>query len=504
MSLSKSKYVSCCQCGKKFWLELNHPELAVADPSVEARFKAGTEIGDMARALFGPYTDVTVTTTFKGKDGNDVTVPDKTAMVKRTAEEMTKGTGVICEAAFMYDDCYCAVDILCKSGDGYALYEVKSSTEAKDVYDQDISYQKWVLEKCGVKVTSVNLVVINNKYVYDGVKIDINELFEVIDRSEAVEDLYAGVPNRIKAAKAVAAASGEPDIKRGGHCAKPYACPFYAYCTRNLPKPGPLDLYRMSNERAEQLIADGYDTFLKLQTAPKLNKNQRLQINSCLKGVAHIDKEGLRMFLKTLTYPVYHLDFESIQLPVPIYKGTHPYQQVPTQFSIHVEYADGRLEHKEFLADAKGNPMREVAEALCAAIPADVCVTAYNDPFEKGRIKEMAEAFPDLRDHLMSIHSHIIDLLDPFRSFYYYLPAMGKSFSIKSVLPSLYPDDPDLNYHNLKGDVHNGGEAMAIFPKMLDMTDEEIAKTRKDLLEYCYLDTYAMVCVLRKIREAAK
>ena len=76
--------------------------------------------------------------------------------------------------------------------------------------------------------------------------------------------------------------------------------------------------------------------------------------------------------------------------------------------------------------------------------------------------------------------------------------AINGSFSIKSVLPALYPDDPALDYHNLKG-VHNGSEAMDIFPKIKDMPPEEREKARWNLLRYCELDTYAMVKVWQKL-----
>lgn len=115
----------------------------------------------------------------------------------------------------------------------------------------------------------------------------------------------------------------------------------------------------------------------------------------------------------------------------------------------------------------------------------------------------MAEAFPDLAEHLLNIQENIIDLLVPFQSGYYYNRAMGGSFSIKSVLPAIFPDDPELGYHNLDG-VHNGSEAMTIFPKIADMTPEEREKARHDLLKYCELDTYAMVKVWEELVRAAK
>ena len=222
---------------------------------------------------------------------------------------------------------------------------------------------------------------------------------------------------------------------------------------------------------------------------------------SCLS----IDKQGIRKFLRTVKYPLYHLDFETVQYAIPFYQGTHPSQQVAFQYSLHIEPTQGgECEHREFLADAcSDNPMRELAEQLCRDIPADKCVLVYNEDFEKTRLKEMAEAFPDLAEHLLAIRNNIIDLLQPFRDGYYYVPAMEGSFSIKKVLPALFPNDPTLDYHNLPGTVHNGGEAMDIFPKMRDMGGQELEDARHSLLVYCQLDTWSMVVILRKLYQVS-
>jgi hypothetical protein len=209
----------------------------------------------------------------------------------------------------------------------------------------------------------------------------------------------------------------------------------------------------------------------------------------------------LHEFLNTLSYPIYHLDFETMQLVVPPYDGTRPYQQIPFQYSLHIEHADGTLEHREFLGNSVDDPRRALAEQLCRDIPADACVTAYNKKFECGRLSELADTFPDLSAHLLSISNHIIDLLSPFQKGYCYYPAMGGGFSIKAVLPALFPSDPDLDYHNLE-DVHNGTEASAAFEKMGDMAPEERERYRANLLKYCGLDTLAMVKVWEKLREA--
>lgn len=127
----------------------------------------------------------------------------------------------------------------------------------------------------------------------------------------------------------------------------------------------------------------------------------------------------------------------------------------------------------------------------------------YNKSFECTRIKELAKEFPDLAEHLLNIESNIKDLLVPFKSGYYYNKMMKGSFSIKSVLPAIFPNDPELNYNNLEG-VHNGSEAMTVFPKIKDMPPEEADKTRRNLLKYCKLDTYAMVKIWQELARVSQ
>jgi hypothetical protein len=188
---------------------------------------------------------------------------------------------------------------------------------------------------------------------------------------------------------------------------------------------------------------------------------------------------------------------------VPQYDGAKVYAQITFQYSLHIKpSATAAYEHCEHLALNDGkDPRRALAEQLCEDIPKDVCTLAYNKMFERGRILELAALYPDLSDHLTNIAEHIVDLIDPFRAGDYYVPAMGGSFSIKSVLPALFPNDPSLNYNNLKGLVHNGGDAMTIFPQIVHMEPAKAQAARDALLDYCHLDTLAMVKVWEKLKE---
>ena len=500
--LSKSRYTSFCQCPKALWLRIYKPEVAEEDESLQARFEKGNEVGDLAMELFGPYVEVTV------KKGDSL---DLAAMIEKTKQEMAAGTENICEASFSYDRNYCAVDILRKTPDGWAIYEVKSSTYKGDdddtpdhllVYSQDIAYQRWVLEKCGVNVTGTYLVRLNKFYVR-GSQLDIKQLFYIKDMWKLVDNEYSKVAYNVGVAMQVLDGE-EPEKPVAIQCHKPYDCAFFKYCIGDIVKPNVFDLYRLNFQRKCELFNQGKVSFKDLRYE-KLTPIQQLQIETQLNETQLVTPEEIRIFLKKLTYPLYFLDFETMQDAIPQYEGTSPYQQITFQYSLHwIEQEGGELKHTEYLGDSVHDPRRALAEKLCRDIPMNVCTTAYNRGFECGRLKELAQAFPDLSVRLLNIADNIVDLIEPFRQKMVYLPEMNGSFSIKHVLPALYPDDPELDYSNLDGSVHNGGEAMTIYPRIAKMSPVEADAARKALLEYCKLDTLAMVKVWEKLKEVSK
>lgn len=477
-TLSKSKYTTACQCLKALWLRANKPEEETKDASLEARFAAGNEIGNLAKSLFGEFVE---TTTHKTNGQLDIS-----AMITKTKQLMECECEVICEAAFSCPNHYCAVDILRRTPGGWAIYEVKSTTsKACEPLDEkklgkyaiDIAYQRWVLEQCGVKVTNTYLVTLNSDYELEG-ELNIHQLFNIIDLSLLVENEYLKVPNKVKLALATLELNGEPSVELSENCKKPYDCAFWEYCTKHLPKPSVFDVYGSGCRFDKKLkfYQEGKWSFEDL-AQQSIGNIPDIQIRCTLDRTDYINPTGIKEFLDKITYPLYFLDFESMQPVLPAYQGTRPYMQICFQYSLHyIEYEGGPLKHTAFLAESNGEDPR----------------------------RALAEAFPDLADHLLNIRDHIIDLLVPFRAGHYYRPAMGGSFSIKSVLPALFPNDPEMDYHNLPGQVHNGGDAMTIFPLIKDMSPADAQQAREDLLAYCHLDTLAMVRVWERLMEVVK
>ena len=534
--LSKSRYTLFSQCPKALWLRVYKPDEAEVNEALEARFEQGNVVGDLAMGLFGDFKEVTV----KNADGS----LDLTKMIELTQQYMDEGVENICEASFNYEGNYCAVDILRKEKGGWAIYEVKSTSfpefdgqEAKlGKYAPDIAYQKWVLTQCGINVTGTYLICLNSDYVRQG-ELDIRQLFVTVDLRELVENELAKVPARVSQAMKVINDETEPDLDLSEHCMKPYRCAFFDYCKRyhSVPTPSVFDVYggkgRGGFTFAKKLACyqAGQLSFEDLR-GMSIGTIQNMQIEAALTGREYINPAGIRSFLDRLTYPLYFLDFETMQDAIPQYDGAKVYAQITFQYSLHIKAASEREKsqacldsservqarpkvkesetapyiHKEFLAPNDGSdPRRSLAEQLCKDIPKDVCTLAYNKMFECGRIKELADLYPDLADHLLNIREHIVDLIDPFRAGDYYVPAMGGSFSIKSVLPALFPNDHELDYHNLSDLCQNGGDAMTIFPRIQHMEPAEAAASREALLRYCELDTWAMVKVWERLKEVA-
>ena len=488
LHLSKTEFCSAVQCPKMLWLNHNMPNKFDQSVIDEVRIQNGREVGEIARGLFGPY--------FKVPFG------DLGGMLSTTTELMAAGTAVIAEASFSYGNCFCSVDILVNKGDKRVeLYEVKSSAKFYDMYTYDVAYQYYVLTSLGYEVEKASLVDVSTEYERHG-ELDLQKLFTVQDLTHEARNLQSEIQDIIDNLNVYMEQTEEPPQAMGLHCFEPHDCGFWKYCTREWPNPNVFDIAKLTRKKKFELINQGILSFEDVELNDAVKENYMKQVKHELHDLPEeIDELEVRMFMQDLYYPLYFLDFESFQPVIPIYDCSKPYEQITFQYSLHYILEEGgELQHKEFLAYPEGDPRRAVAERLCEDIPKDACVTAYNMGFEKGRIRRLAELYPDLGDHLINIMEHIQDLMIPFQKKYYYNRAMQGSYSIKKVLPALFPDDPELDYHNLE-EVHNGGEASATFKAMHDMTTDQLEASRKNLLKYCELDTYAMVKIWEKLKE---
>ena len=486
MSLSKSKYCDGIQCKKKLWLETFKPEVR-EEVDNESVFENGNKVGELARNLFKNHKDVSFNNNLN-------------EMIKETNECLKEKNVVICEASFNYDNNFCSVDILKKDNNEYEIYEVKSSTGISDIYLDDISYQYYVLSNLGLNVKKCFIVYLNNKYYRKG-ELELDKLFNKEDVTLIAKDKFNEIEDNIKELNKSLSNKNEPNIDLGVYCSKPYDCEFFKYCSKHLPEQNIFNIRGLNFKKKIELYNKGiykYEDVLK----EKLKDDYREQVEFELYNLEDkINIENIKKFMKTISYPLYFLDFETYQESIPSYDGICPYMKIPFQYSLHyIEEKGGEVKHKEFLSEGGVDPRRLLAERLVEDIPMNKCVLAYNMSFEKNVIKKLASIYPDLSNHLMNIHDNIKDLMIPFKNRDYYTKNMFGSYSIKYVLPALFPNDPSLDYHNLDM-IHNGSEASNTFADLDKFSKEELEKVRENMLKYCELDTYAMVKIYKKLDE---
>jgi len=249
--------------------------------------------------------------------------------------------------------------------------------------------------------------------------------------------------------------------------------------------------YVKGNNTVAQLQADGYKD-LRSVPADRLSHPKHIKVHTAtLSGKAILEPEAVTK-IQALPYPRYYLDFETIGFAVPIWAGTRPYKQLPFQWSCHIEQADGTISHQEFL-DVSGNDPREMfAKTLVEAVGEKGPVIVYNAGFEGGRIRELAQAYPELSSKLLAIIDRFFDLLPLARSYYYH-PDMKGSWSIKDVLPTVAPE---FNYANLE--VGSGLMAQEAYKEAIDSktSAERKEEVRQAMLKYCEQDTIAMVKIV--------
>jgi len=447
-------------------------------------FKRGTNVGELAHQLF-PGGEIAA-------QGDP---PNYEKALLRTQELIKSGAKVIYEAAFTFNEVLSIADIAVKEKDSWFIYEVKSSTSISETYINDAALQYYVISSQGIKVKDFSIIYINNQYVRNG-KLDLGKFFTTESVLGLILPLQDSVKENIVKFKKVLLKKQIPDIDIGEHCYQPYVCGFYNYCRKHIPENSIFDFSGMHLAKKYELYREG---IVKLEDVPKeypLNKNNQIQLDVYKKGKPLIDKEAIKNFLSDLNYPLYFMDFETFQPAVPLFDNSKPYQQIPFQYSIHYkESKKSQLRHFEFLAEQGADPRKKFIEGLLRDTknPGDIIV--YNKTFEITRLKEIARDFPEYADEIEKRINRVKDLMIPFQKKYYYAPEMQGSYSIKYVLPALVPE---LSYDKLE--INEGGLASIAYESLQMESDlMRIADIKQQLLEYCKLDTLAMVNILVKL-----
>jgi hypothetical protein len=480
--LSKTKYLTGLQCPKLLWIEINEPaRIPITDVVTQYTFDQGHWVGDLAKMLFPSGIDIPT---------DDFT--DNITQSKALLEERKP----LFEAGILSGRIYCRIDILNPvNGEQWDIIEVKSSTSVKDVHVDDVSFQKYCCEKLGLSIRKCYLMHINNQFVKDG-EIDPKELFVLQDISEQVEESSTGIQDRINALLEIISAPQCPEVAIGKHCRNPYICSL-SECWESVPMGSVFDLYSGGNKSLE-LFDNGIQVISDIPDEYKLSGIQQIQKECAITGNPHINRAGIADFLSTLQYPLHYLDFETISPAIPLFDGTRPYQTVPFQFSLHVVRDEfSQAEHYSFLASGTEDPRPMFLKELKKVVGDTGSIIVYNQGFEEGILKELAQAFHQYNDWVNRVCSRLVDLLFPFQKFHYYHTLQKGSASLKAVLPAI----TGKGYEDLA--ISNGQVASVSFLSATfgGMSEAERVKVMSDLEKYCGRDTEAMIWIIEKLNE---
>jgi hypothetical protein len=472
----KSEFFRGTHCSKAWWLFQERTELKASRSDERDVFQlAAIETTKKARELYPQGIKVSGTTQQK---------------IEQTLHAVQNKTSIIFNAHFQWEEVLVTVDILILEKNSWSFLLVKSAAKKKRKHLRDAALQWNVLKAKGLSLNTVCLLHINTSYVLEK-KLDLNQFFTRLDMTAAVLDLQPELDRQFDSLS-TALAGNTPEIEIGAHCLQPHECEFKNHCWSNLPELPIFNLTRLATSKKVELFEKGIFQSKDLPEDYPLTDAQKIQIHAEKTNSQFINKPEIEKFLKKLKFPLCFLDFEALQPVAPRFPGDAPFEFIPIQYSLHqIKTEEASLEHTEFLTEDDNDPRLEFATSLIKSIPPNACILVYNASLEKKILESLAIRFPKLEKSLMDIAHQLTDLIEPFHNKHIYDPKMKGKSSIKSVLPALIPE-MEKSYQNLN--IKNGMMAMgAYFKFMSNQNFEERQKIRQDLLNYCKLDTLAMV-----------
>lgn len=434
------------QCPKRLYYSKYRRDLLPEeeDEQQQAVFDAGTNAGLLAQQLFP-----------NGIDASPLRLYEYQKSVMLTQSYLMTND-VIYEACFQYEGALCAIDILVRKDDLWYAFEVKGTNGVKPQHITDAAFQYYVMTKTGLPVGDISIVHFNRDYIRNG-DIDVQALFTSESILEQVIEQQAMIETNLESLKQMLLTKIEPSVEVGDHCTKPYECPFMDHCWKDVVE-----------EETEELSSEPI-----------------------------LDKASVKDFIDDLQYPLYYFDFETVMYGIPPYNASSPWQALPFQYSLHKQdKPNAPYQHFEYLGNGNTDPREALIQQLIRELGNKGTVLAWHASYEITMLNGLIKNYPQYQQALQAIIDRMVDLKIPFSRKWIDIPACEGSASIKKVLPVFIPE---LSYEDL--DIQEGMTASFVYAQ-LQYQDEATQQTQRlQLLEYCKLDTYAMVKILEKMKQ---
>lgn len=488
MTLSKSDYMYFLKHPAWLWLKkYEKNKLPPIDENTQDRFDAGHDFEYYVEKLFPNSLKLGF------KDYNyDELLP----LTQKALQE----TNTLIQGRFESNNLTCIVDILNKKENGkYDLIEIKSTSHAKPEHNYDLAFQSLVLKNCGIEIEKYYVYHVNTDYVRKG-EIEPEKITKITEVTEEVLKLEKFTQQQTQKALEILEQKKMPDLspkyaninKIPGEGFREWL-EVYKYLNPNLD---PYSIYFLSSPSAEQiqeLEEKGIFLLSEIPDEMALRDRQLVQIQTTRTNERIIDKKKIKTFLQKIKYPIYFLDYETFSSIVPAFDGLKPYGDYPFQYSLHIlETPDSELKHAEYLHTQNTNPMPDLLKKLKEDIGEGGTVITWNMGYEKGCNERMTELYPEYNEFLENLNGRIEDLKIPFSEEWFVDKDFFGSASIKNVLPALIPN---MNHKNL--DVSDGLKARRLWTNTILKGESRESREEiiKNLIDYCTLDTYAMVVI---------
>lgn len=491
MTLSKSDYILFLKHPAWLWLKKHDKaKLPEIDLATQAMFNNGHLFESYAEQLFPEAERIG----FSFEENNYVTMP------RRTMQALGSGAKTILQGRLESQSITCIFDVLNRVEENvFDLYEIKSSTSVKIDHEYDLAFQVVVLEQAGLTIRNIGVIHVNNKYVRQG-SITAKAITRTTDVTETVRLLINETKQNIQHALKVMQSNTPPGMSPRFVRLGPIDewLSIYKSLYTDLD---PHSIYHLATLKP-QLVGELEDlgiTHIKdIPDHVKLSEKQQRQVHVTRTNQRLIEHTKIRDFIQTIQYPLYFLDYETLSSVIPSFDGIRPYQQVPFQYSLHIlENPEAELQHKEYLHTENTHPGLPLLQRLKEDIGDKGTVLVWYEKFEKSRNKELGEMFPEYADFMQSVNNRIIDLMIPFSEGWFVDKDFFGSASIKKVLPVLVSE---LSYKELN--IQEGASAQRLW--METILDGKNTETKNqimtDLIEYCKLDTLAMVQLFKVLQ----
>ena len=384
------------------------------------------------------------------------------------------------------------------------LSEIKSGTRVKDEYILDVAIGTAAARASGLTIETMELIHLNPDHRHGGDE----PLSSVIDVTGEVATILQTID--LEAEINILRSETMPPIEQKKACR---TCDLKTFCYDD-PASLVVNIPRISQNKLDVMLGDGIETIDQLlneeEHLENLTPKQRTYVAGFANAVDHttvaIDVGAIYIYGPwALEDEHLHLDFETSSTAVPMLPGQKPWQQTLTQFSM--THDDGEtITESHYLVNSACSDMEDLAMALIEAanVAPNAPIVVYNASFERGRLMELADAYPNLRDELLAIVDRLVDLFPLVKRAVRGL----QSYSLKAVAPLL---EPSFSYDGLA--IDNGELANAVMTLMRleggseiieQHTGMSVQEARTALLAYCANDTLGTAVILRALKASSE